>query len=318
MTRLLALGILSAFFFSSTFVLNRSMSLQGGHWVWTASLRYGYMLLLLSLWLLVTRQRSVLSGTFREYRRNWALWTLAGCVGFGVFYALLSFSASFAPGWVVATTWQATILASPLVLALFGRRVPMRGMVFSTLIFVGIVLVTVEQAAAAPFKETLLGVLAVLTAAIAYPVGNQLVWEARHGRSRRIPRIDHSVADSSVARVLLMVLGSLPFWCVLIAVTSPPPPSAGQLMNTLLVALFSGVIATGLFLSARHQATTPYELAAVDATQAAEVIFALLGELVFFRGVLPGFVASGGIVLVIAGLLLYLRAQVTTKGVSVQ
>lgn len=40
MARLIIIGVLSAFFFSSTFVLNRAMSLQGGNWVWTASLRY--------------------------------------------------------------------------------------------------------------------------------------------------------------------------------------------------------------------------------------------------------------------------------------
>jgi hypothetical protein len=55
MTRLLALGTLAALFFSSTFVLNRSMSLEGGHWVWTASLRYGWMLLFLTGWLLARR-----------------------------------------------------------------------------------------------------------------------------------------------------------------------------------------------------------------------------------------------------------------------
>lgn len=314
MTRTLALGILSAFFFSSTFVLNRAMSLQGGHWVWTASLRYGYMLLLLCLWLLLTRQVTVLTGAFREFRRHWLFWTIAGSTGFGIFYALLSFSASFAPGWVVATTWQATILASPLVLLLFGRRVPLKGVAFTILIFAGIVLVAAEQATVVSLRETLLGICAVIGAAFAYPLGNQLVWEARHGTSAGIPRIDGSVADSSIGRVLLMVLGSLPFWLVLIAVSAPPPPSAGQLVTTAVVALFSGVIATSLFLYARHHAATPYELAAVDATQSAEVVFALLGEIFFFHGAYPGFTALTGIVAVTAGLLLYLRAQTTADG----
>ena len=44
MLRLITYGLLAAFFFSSTFVLNRAMSLGGGHWVWSAALRYGYAL----------------------------------------------------------------------------------------------------------------------------------------------------------------------------------------------------------------------------------------------------------------------------------
>ena len=40
MARLLSIGLLAAFFFSSTFVLNRAMSLGGGHWVWSVYTPY--------------------------------------------------------------------------------------------------------------------------------------------------------------------------------------------------------------------------------------------------------------------------------------
>lgn len=309
MTRLVFIGICSALFFSSTFVLNRAMSLQGGHWFWTASLRYLYMFLLLSGWLVLTGRSHVLKETVAAYRRNWGFWTLAGSTGFGVFYSLLSFSSSFAPGWVVATTWQATILATPLVLLMFGRRVPLRGIIFTLLIFTGIVLVTCEQASAASVQETLLGILPVLAAAFAYPTGNQLVWEARHGGIGIIPKVSGTVLDDSIGRVLIMVLGSLPFWVALALVLQPPPPSAGQLVNTALVALFSGVVATTLFFHARHLAQTPFELAAVDATQSTEVIFSLIGEIVFLNGALPGAAGALGIVLSLLGLVLYVRSQ---------
>jgi drug/metabolite transporter (DMT)-like permease len=309
MVRLLAIGILSAFFFSSTFVLNRAMSLQGGHWVWTASLRYGYMFLMLSLWLLLTRQTHILTGAVSEFRKQWLFWTIAGSIGFGLFYALLTFSATFAPAWVVATTWQATILASPVILLFFGKRVPVRGLLFTVLIFSGIVLVTVEQATSASAGNVLLGILPVIIAAFAYPFGNQLVWEARYGTSPIIPRITGPVIDNSIGRVLLMVIGSIPFWIVLILMTAPPPPTAGQLLNTGIVAVFSGVMATSLFLHARHCARTSYELAAVDATQSTEVIFSLLGEIVFLNGSSPTPVGSAGIVLAMAGLILYVRSQ---------
>jgi len=307
----MAIGILSAFFFSSTFVLNRAMSLQGGHWVWTASLRYVYTLVLLCLWLLVKGQVNVLTGAVREFRTHCLFWTVAGGIGFGVFYALLSFSASFAPGWVVATTWQATILASPLVLLIFGKQVPAKGMLFTALIFIGVVLVTIEQATSSPTGEILLGFLAVTVAAFAYPLGNQPVWEARYGTSARVPRIVGPVIDNSIGRVLLLVMGSIPFWITLIIVANPPPPSTGQMLTTAIVAVFSGVVATSLFLKARHHASTPYELVAVDSTQSTEVLFALLGEVIFLHGSYPGATASAGIVAVVVGLTLYIRAQAT-------
>ena len=52
----------------------------------------------------------------------YSFWTVAGSVGFGGFYALICFSADHSPGWVIATTWQSTIIASLFVLMGFGRR----------------------------------------------------------------------------------------------------------------------------------------------------------------------------------------------------
>lgn len=313
MTRLVSLGILSALFFSSTFVLNRAMSLQGGHWLWSASLRYAYMFLMLSGWLVASGKTGLLKEVFAAYRRNWFFWTVAGSTGFGVFYSLLTFASTFAPGWVVATTWQSTILATPLVLLLFGKRVPMRGVFFTILIFAGIVLVTLEQATAASLKDTLLGILPVVAAAVAYPLGNQLIWEARHGRGGIIPRIESPILDSSIGRVLIMVLGSFPFWIALTLFVQPSAPTGGQLYNTALVAVLSGVVATTLFFKARHLARTPFELSAVDATQSTEVIFSLLGEIAFLGGAWPGSSGWIGIALSLIGLVLYVRSQATSS-----
>ena len=135
MLRRVALGILAALFFSSTFVLNRAMSLAGGHWAWTASLRFGYMLLFLILILWGTRGWGALAQVWQVFRAHWFFWIVAGSIGFGVFYALITFSAAYAAGWVVATTWQITILATPVVLLFFGRKVPVKGLFFSGLIF---------------------------------------------------------------------------------------------------------------------------------------------------------------------------------------
>lgn len=306
--RIILIGVAAALFFSSTFVLNRAMSLDGGHWVWSASLRYAWMLLLLVAGLGVLRP-GLLRQSLALYKSHWPFWTVAGSVGFGLFYALLTFSASYAPGWVVATTWQCTILATPLVLLAFGRRVPLRALALTLLVFAGVVLVNVEQGETRPVSDILLGALPVLAAAFAYPMGNQLVWEARTGRGRFIPRLLGPAMDNAFCRVLLLTLGSIPLWIVLILATSPPPPSGGQLLNTALVALFSGVAATSLFLYARHLAGGAAELAAVDCTQSMEVVFSLAGETLLLGGMLPGPTGWAGLGLTILGLMLYIRVQ---------
>jgi len=309
MLRLLGAGLLAALFFSSTFILNRAMSLEGGHWVWSAALRYVWMTAFLVVGPLVIGRGRLLLETLRLFRAYWRFWLVAGTIAFGVFYAGVTFAASFAPAWVVATTWQITVLASPLVLLAYGRRVPLRGVVFTALIFLGIVLVNVGQVETADWSVVLWGALPVLIAAFAYPAGLQMVWEARAGGHTWLPHIVAPVLGDSFARVLLLTLGSLPFWLVALAVTQPPPPTAGQWVSTALVALLSGVIATSLFVYARHQARNAYELAAVDATQAGEVLFALVGEMLLLGGALPDPLALIGIGLTILGLVLYLLAQ---------
>jgi drug/metabolite transporter (DMT)-like permease len=312
MFRIILLGVLAALFFSSTFVLNRAMSLEGGHWVWSASLRYFWMLVMLFGWLAVTGKGRLAADSVRLFMRHWVFWTVAGSVGFGVFYALITFSSVFAPGWVVAATWQTTILAAPLVLLGFGRRVPLGALALTALIFAGVVLINLEQATESGLHEVLLGALPVLVAAFAYPFGNQLVWEARRGEKSFLPHIDHPAMDDPFCRVLLLTIGSLPLWFALIAITAPPLPSTGQLVQTAIVAACSGVVATSLFLVARNTAGSTAELAAADCTQSMEVVFSLAGEAVLLGHVLPGLMGWLGIALTMGGLMLYITVQSRT------
>lgn len=309
MVRLTALGIISALFFSSTFVLNRAMSLAGGHWAWTASLRFGYMLIFLVLIILATQGKKALIEVRNVFLQHWRFWIIAGSIGFGIFYSLISFSAEYASGWIIATTWQTTILATPIILIFFGRKVPTKGLLFTGIIFIGIVLVNIEHAMLTSLQGMIYSALPVLVAAFAYPIGNQLVWEARLGENKHVPYINHPILKNGFARVLLLTLGSVPFWIILLLFTSPPAPSTGQLLNTAMVALFSGVIATTIFLYARHQCQQPYEIAAVDATQAMEVIFSLIGEIIFLNGMPPTPIGMAGVFLTIAGLAAYMSIQ---------
>ena len=306
--KIILVGTLAALFFSSTFILNRAMSLEGGHWVWSASLRYFWMLGLLAAGLFLFR-RSLLLESLRLYARHWLFWTMAGGVGFGMFYGLITFSASYAPGWVVAATWQTTILATPVVLLAFGRRVPLKAMLLTLVVFAGVALINWEQVATGSWREMLLGAVPVLLAAFAYPLGNQLVWEASTGARRFVPHLDSPAMADPFCRVLLLTLGSMPLWLGLIACTTPPPPAMGQVFNTLLVALFSGIAATSLFLYARHAARTTAQLAAADCTQSMEVVFSLAGEALLLGGALPGPMGWAGIGLTMLGLALYMGTQ---------
>ena len=76
--RIILFGVLAALFFSATFVLNRAMSLSGGHWVWSAVLRYAWMLLILVAGLWASGRTALLRDTFALYRRHLLFWTLAG------------------------------------------------------------------------------------------------------------------------------------------------------------------------------------------------------------------------------------------------
>lgn len=312
MTKLIAIGLLSGMFFSSTFILNRVMSLGGGHWVWSACLRYVYMVLFLILSLPIFQGWGAPCQIFRLFLQNWKFWMISGSIGFGCFYALICFSADYAPGWVIATTWQLTIIASLFVLLCFGRSFPKKIWIFSLIVFTGVLMVNLSHIDTTDLKGVFMGGLPVLIAAFCYPVGNQLVWEARNG-NKNLPNIQSPYIDNPFNKVLLLSLGSLPFWGVLVLVTSPPLPSSGQLINTALVALFSGICATSLFLFARGKSRRASELAAVDATQSSEVIFAMTGEILLLNSPLPSAIAFAGIMLVFSGLALFIRFQEFVK-----
>jgi len=310
MIALISIGIIAGLFFSSTFILNRMMSLEGGHWVWSACLRYAYMILFLVAGLALFQGIKAPGRLLRLFLKHWKFWIMAGSIGFGGFYALLCFSADHAPGWVVATTWQLTIIATLVVLMGFGRAFPKKIWLFSFIVFLGVVMVNLSHVQMSTLKELLMGAFPVLIAAFCYPTGNQLVWEATHGNTH-LPDITDPLLENPFNKVLLLSLGSVPFWVLLVAIKTPPAPSGGQLINTALVALFSGILATSLFLFARNKSKSASELAAVDATQSSEVVFAMLGEVLILGAPLPNGIALAGILLVFTGLALFIRFRKT-------
>ena len=188
MVKLILLGLLAGAFFSSTFVLNEMMSSDGGHWFWSASLRYLFMWLIITV--LIAMQHGF--GRIRElsaiFFQHWRFWCITGSIGFGVFYTGICYAGDHVAGWVVAATFMFTVVTSLLVLVAFGQRFDKKFIIYALLVFIGVVMVNVSEglhasilADTVPMADMLLyGALPALIAAFSYPIGNQLVWQVSH------------------------------------------------------------------------------------------------------------------------------------------
>ncbi|WP_419768968.1 multidrug resistance efflux transporter family protein [Arcobacter sp.] len=311
MFKLIVLGIIAGAFFSTTFVLNELMSVSGGHWLWSASLRYFFMILFLVLVLLFQGGIRRLIDVCKLYISNYIFWTISGTIGFGFFYALICFSADFSPGWVIAATWQFTVVATLFVLMFFGKKFPKKIWFFSALVFMGVCLVNLSHMESFDLNALLLGGFPILIASFCYPIGNQLVWEAKNGNHKNVPQIKSKLLNNAFNKVFLLSVGSLPLWFVLVAIIQPATPSDSQIFNTALVALFSGVLATSIFLYTRNIAKDSNEIAAVDATQASEVVFALIGGIIFLGSGSLNLTSIVGLSFIMVGLFLFTKYQNT-------
>ena len=302
--RPLLLGVLAALFFASTFVLNESMQVGGGHWAYSASLRFLFMIPLLAFVVYVRGGMTRVRQALVEQPWPWLVW---GTVGFGLFYVPICLAAEVAPPWLIAGTWQVTIIAGALLSPLFRRsdgtreQIPWSALRFSGLILFGVVLMQVEFLADFEPRFLAVGVLPVLIATFAYPLGNR----------KMMAHTDLDVFE----RILGMCIGSLPVWLLLFGYgLTTGAPSSSQLTQTLLVALLSGVVATVLFF--KSTALVKHDmgkLATVEATQALEVLFALIGELIFLQAHLPSGLSLVGISLVMVGVVLHSRSQFNVK-----
>ncbi|WP_026695229.1 DMT family transporter [Peribacillus kribbensis] len=304
--RPILLGVCAAFFFASTFVLNRSMELSGGSWLWSASLRYIFMVPFL-LGIVIGQKK--LRGLLRVMKEHPGLWLLWSFVGFVLFYAPICYAAAYSPGWLTAGTWQITIISGSLLAPIFTQkvqtgsgpvhvrgRIPLKGLGMSMIILAGIILMQADHAGGITSSELLAGLIPVLIASFAYPLGN-----------RKMMQISGDKLNT-FQRVLGMTLASLPFWLILsaIAYAKHGMPGKGQIMQSFLVAIFSGVIATVLFFKATDMVRDDMDkMASVEATQSVSVLFALLGEVLFLSSDIPSLLAWTGVLTVMLGMVLH-------------
>ncbi|MEC1178571.1 multidrug resistance efflux transporter family protein [Metasolibacillus meyeri] len=296
------IGIIAALFFAFTFILNHSMELDGGSWLWSASLRYFFMLPFLIAIVLYRKNYRQLHNEMKAHPRQWFVWSF---VGFVLFYAPLTFAAAYGPGWLVSGTWQFTIVAGVLLAPLFitiiagqkiRQKIPMISLLISCVILIGILLIQIPHAKSVSTTALLLGIFPVLIAAFAYPLGNRKMMDVCGGR------ID------TFQRVLGMTIASLPAWIIMAiyAAMTVGFPSSSQLFQSLLVGLSSGVIATTLFFIATDRVRDNQgKLAAVEATQSTEVAFVIIGEMLLLGIPLPTPIALVGLAIIIIGMLLH-------------
>ena len=112
---------------------------------------------------------------------------------------------------------------------------------------------------------------------------------------------------TTTQRVFGMTLCSMPVWITLslVALMTSGMPSGNQVMQSSIVALFSGVIATILFFKATDLTkSNAHNLAIVEATQAGEVLFTVLGEIFILGGAIPSMIGIIGLLVIIIGMLL--------------
>lgn len=310
----IGLGILASFFFAFTFVLNRWINLQGGSYLWSASLRYLFMLPLLVLLVAAKRQVRPLVDEMKSHPGTWLLWSH---LGFGLFYVPLCYASVYSPAWLVAGTWQITVIVGPLLSLLTNRHkhntlqlgvdhntITYKEIGLSLWIVFGVAVMTFSQAGHVSMVELLRGFIPVLIASFAYPLGNRKMMIACEGRL------------NAYQRTLGMTIASLPLWLVLALIqwVHTGPPSGAQVAQALIVAVSSGVIATVLFFSATDSAReNPKHLASVEATQAGEVFFTVLGEKWLLPGTLLTLWDSIGLCFVVLGMVLHSLSNPSKK-----
>lgn len=298
-------GIGSAFFFSLTFILNRSMNISGGSWIWSSSLRYIFMLPILFSIVLIKNQLIDVLKSIKNSPIKWILWST---VGFGFFYAPLSFASEYGASWLVAGTWQITIIAGALMSPLFFKyieteneivkvrnKIPKKTLIISSIILIGIFLMLFGEAEHISLLQSFLVIIPVIIAAFSYPLGNRKMMEFC------------SEDINTIQRVFGMTLCSMPFWIILsiYGISSVGFPSTQQIFQTFLVAIFSGVIATVLFFKATDIVSKDaHKLAVIESTQSGEVIFTALGGIFILNDRVPGVFGVIGIVLVVFGMIL--------------
>lgn len=295
-----AIALASALFFTLTYVLNRASASAGGHWAWTAALRY---LITLPLLLPLMPWQGGTAPVWRAIRAHPGAWLRCSAIGFVAFYLLLAFAAGSGPSWLVAGSFQFTVIAgmlcAPLIYRDARRSVPRAALGIGAMIFAGVLLLQFGHAAGAPDRAGWIALACVLAAAVLFPLGNRLLL-------LHLERTGETL--NATQRVFGMTLASQPLWIVIAAVAwhEAGLPPAAQVWLAGGVALSAGVIATILFFQATGMVRdNPAALGAAEAMQAAELLFATVFGVAFLHEAWPQGSAVWGALLVVLGIVAF-------------
>jgi drug/metabolite transporter (DMT)-like permease len=296
----IAIALLSALFFTLTYVLNRAIANDGGHWAWTASLRY---LLTLPMLLPLMPWQGGIAPVWRALRAHPWAWLRCSTIGFVLFYLLLAYAAASGPAWLVAGSFQFTVIAgmlcAPLIYRDARRRLPRAGVAVGALIIGGVLLMQFGHFSGRLDRAAWIALSCVLGSAVLYPLGNRLLLLHLESSGEHL---------NATQRVFGMTLASQPLWWLVAAFAwqqaGAPPPS--QIALAAGVALSAGVIATILFFQATGMVrNNPVALGAAEAMQAAELLFATLLGVYWLHEAWPQGVALWGAALVILGIVAF-------------
>src|SRR5690606_32618292 len=277
-----AIALASALFFTLTYVLNRASATGGGHWAWTASLRY---LITLPLLLPLMPWQGGVAPAWRAIRAHPWAWLRCSAIGFVGFYVLLCYAADSGPSWLVAGSFQFTVIAgmlcAPLIYRDARRRIPRAALAIGAVIVAGVLLLQFGHADGALDRAGWIALACVLGAAVMYPLGNRLL----------LLHLERTGEDlNATQRVIGRTLASQPLWFAIAAFAWPVSwfPSAGHVWLAVGFALIAGVYATILFFQATGMVRdNPAALGAAEAMQAAELLFATVLGVVFLHEAWP-------------------------------
>ncbi|HYK76062.1 MAG TPA: multidrug resistance efflux transporter family protein [Daejeonella sp.] len=281
------------------------MALSGDYWMWSASLRYLLTLPILMAMGLFNKKMPPLFKAMKNDPKPWIIW---GSIGFGAFYLALTSAAKSSPAWLVAGTFQLTIIAGllmgPFIYDDHRAKIPKKALLVSLFIFAGVLFSLAEQMTVENPWHVFFGFIMVTISAILFPLGNRMM----------MIKLEKEKQDlDAFQRVLGMTIGSIPLWILvsIVAYDQSGWPSTGQIIQSGGVALSSSVIATILFFKAtamvKNDATA---LGAVEATQSTEIIITLVAELLILHTSLPSWGSMLGILIISGGMFLYAKVSV--------
>lgn len=219
-------------------------------------------------------------------------------------YFFLTLAATFGPGWLVASIFQFTIVAglllSPFLYKNHRAKIPLKALLLSLLIMVGIACMQWSQKNDSNSHHQLWWCVGLMMlAAFTWPLANRKLL-------LHVEESGHHL--SAIQRVAGTAIGSIPFQVLMMlyGYSQNGLPGQEQLLTVILIALSAGVVGCILFFRAMHLARSQAaSLAAVEATQSIEILVTVIGEVLLLGIAWPNGIGILGMLLIISGLVLY-------------